>query len=805
MQMKLILTTIVALLTLGAIAQHGSLKGKIVTTDGKPATYVNVQLNGTKLATISDELGTYELKNITAGSYQLTVSLVGLQTITKSVTITANTTLQIDITLVENAKQLDEVIVTSDKTTIRKAATFGKADLAPLDNPQSVGIVSNTVIKDQQAMRLGDVIKNVSGVSITQQRQGVAETFSARGYSIGIGGGTGSIFKNGIATNTSGYPEASTLESVEVLKGSSALLYGNSSAGVVINMVTKKPKFNFGGEVLMNLGNYSLYKPVIDVYGPISKDVAFRVVGTYENANSFRDVVHTERKYVNPSFLFKLGTKTTLLVQGDYLDANFTPDNGIGVINQNTDVIIPASRSRFINTPWAYYRSKTASGSIVLDHNFSEAWKLNVIAAGQNVNINSFGTGVPSAVAANGDWTRTLSRAGSIEGNQTAQANLTGKFKTGQISHQTLIGTDYVAIKTKTDVFRITSNSGVVGTAYDKINILDPNKYVARTDMPSTTDTGRTVAPSYRLGYYAQDLIGITSKLKVLVGLRWSYLKTQASTVYNYVKNTQTVGAEATHKAFSPKAAIIYQPTTNMSIYTSYSNSFTTNTGTDIYNNPLKPSIIDQYEIGWKNIFFKGKMAANFSIYRIRNSNLAQQALFAADGSANTNTNIKELTGETTSDGLDIDFSGTISKSLYFLAGYGYNDARYTNSTGATGSVVEGEKLINNPEHTANATIFYTFTKTAVRGLKIGLSGFYTGKRMGGTQNTVGQTPVYNRQIPLSDFTTIDISAGYTFSKISALVKLSNITNTLNYLAHDRYSINPIAPRQIMATVSYKF
>ena len=80
----------------------------------------------------------------------------------------------------------------------------------------------------------------------TQQRQGVAETFSSRGYSIGIAGGTGSIFKNGITSNTAGFPEASTLESIEILKGSSALLYGNTSGGVVINMVTKKPKFQLG-------------------------------------------------------------------------------------------------------------------------------------------------------------------------------------------------------------------------------------------------------------------------------------------------------------------------------------------------------------------------------------------------------------------------------------------------------------------------------------------------------------------------------------------------------------------------------
>ncbi len=803
--MKQPLLIILILFSFTAGAQNSSLKGTVTTTDGQPVASVTVSIPSLKLAALTDDDGHYLLLNIKPGTYNVAFSHVGLQTQERTITLQARKTAELSFSLKETARQLDEVIVTTDKTTIKKVASFGKADLAPLDNPQSVGIVSNTVIKDQQALRLGDVAKNVSGVSLTQQRQGVAETFSARGYSIGIAGGTGSIFKNGISTNTGGFPEASTLESVEILKGSSALLYGNSSAGVVINMVTKKPRFDWGGEVLMNTGSYGLYKPVIDVYGPIAKNLAFRAVSTYENANSFRDVVHTQRKYVNPSLLYKLGKKTTILLQGDYLDANFTPDNGIGVLNQNINTKIPDSRSRFINTPWAYYNSKTASGSIVIDHNFSETWKLNVIAGGQTVSISSYGTGVPNTVDSNGNWTRTLSRARSREGNQTAQANLTGKFKTGSISHQVLIGTDYVGITTKSDAFRLTNSSGLVGTAYDKINILNPNLYTQRTDIPNALDTGRTESPSYRLGYYAQDLIGITSKLKVLVGLRWSYLETKAPVTYNYTKNTRTVGAEAFNRAFSPKAAIIYQPTTNMSVYGSYSNSFTTNSGTDINNKPLVPSIIDQYELGWKNVFFNGKVAANLSIYRIINSNLAQQAITLADETPNTNANIKELTGETTSDGFDVDFSGTLSKNLYFLAGYGFNNARYTHSSGIKGSVVEEEKLINNPQQTVNGTVFYTFTQKAINGLKLGISAFYTGERMGGVQNTVGQTPTYNRQIPLTGFTTIDISAGYSFWKLHTLVKLSNIANTLNYLAHDRYSINPIPPRQLIATIGYKF
>jgi len=789
-----------------AAAQNSSLKGTVTTTDGHAAALVTVSIGTLKIVTLTDEDGHYFFTNIKPGSYSIQFSHTGLEAQEKTVTLEAGKTAELSFSLKATAKQLDEVVVRTDKTTIKRVASFGKANLAPLDNPQSVGIVSNTIIKDQQAMRLADVVKNVSGVSLTQQRQGVAETFSARGYSIGIGGGTGGIFKNGISSNTGGFPEASTLESVEVLKGSSALLYGNTSAGVVINMVTKKPRFDWGGEVLMHMGSNSLYKPVVDVYGPIAKNLAFRVVSTYENAKSFRDVVNTERVYVNPSLLYKLGKKTSILVQGDYLDADFTPDNGIGVINNAVDAIIPDSRTRYINTPWAYYHSKTASGSVVMDHNFSETWKLNVIAAAQRVDINSFATSTPNSIALNGDWTRTLARAGSLENNQTLQANLTGKFKTGGIGHQLLFGTDYVHAATKSNLYRITNSAGVVGTAYDKINILNPNLYTPRIDQPNTTDTGRTESSNYRLGYYVQDLVSITSKIKLLAGLRWSFQENLVAKRYDYVKSTETeTSSIATNSAFSPKVAIIYQPTQNMSVYASYANSFTTNTGIDINGKPLDPSIIDQYELGWKNILFKGKVAANMSIYRIINSNLSQ-AVIMPDGTVSTI--YRELTGETTSDGFDIDFSGTLSKHLYFMAGYGYNNARYTHSSGAKGSVVEGEKLNNNPTNTVNGTVFYTCTQKNVKGLKLGLSAFYTGDRMGGNQNTVQQDAAgkeYNRQIPLSGFTTVDISAGYSFKKVSALVKLSNIFNTLNYLAHDRYSINPIAPRQLMTTISYKF
>jgi iron complex outermembrane receptor protein len=782
-----------------------TLKGVVKTPDGRPAAYVNVAVKEANRGTVTDEKGFYEIKGLRAGTYLLRVSSVGLHLQERSVSVVEDQVVNENFTLTENASELNEVVVTGSNV-INKPVTLGKANIRPLDLPQATAVVSSVVITDQQISRLGDALQNVSGVSLTQQRGGVAETFSSRGYSIGIAGSSGSIFKNGVISNTQGFPETSTLESVEVLKGSAALLYGNVSGGLIVNMVTKKPKFDFGGEVSMRAGSYGLYKPTLDLYGPIAKNLAFRVIGTHETAKSYRDVVSTKRSFVNPSLLYKIGNKTDILVQGDYAKQNLTPDNGIGSLNANRNIEIIPSRSRFINTPWAYSHIDQLSGSVNINHQFNSSWKLNVIGAVQATDVNSFSSNVPNAIAVNGNFVRGLSRVKTSEDSKTAQVNLNGNFKTGPIGHQLLVGGDYVKLESISNTFKITSNGAAV-TTYDTINILDMNKFVQRTDIPDADATTRTTSPSYRLGFYVQDMISLTEKLKVLAGVRWSYQKTIQTTILNLIDQIETRGtAESiSNSAFSPKASLVYQPVKTTSIYGSYSNNFTINSGIDIYGAQIKPSLVDQFELGAKNEFFNGKIGANASVYRIINHNLAQMAATNLDGTVNSNTNVKELTGETTSDGFEVDINGNLSKNFYFITGYGYNYMRYTKTSELKGSYVTGERLINNPAHSANATVFYTFDHGDIKGLKLGASGFFTGKRYGGVNNTFGQTPEYSRLVPLTGFVTFDISAGYSVKGVSLLVKLSNIFNELNYIAHDRYSINPIPPRQVMATLSYKF
>ncbi|HEY0067971.1 MAG TPA: TonB-dependent receptor [Flavisolibacter sp.] len=770
----------------------GVIRGQVTTNDNQPAAGVSVLLKGTGKAAITDEQGVFVIKNIKEGVYTLEISMVGVQPVEKTIEVRNDRTAVISISLAESTRELSNVVVKTQKSLNNRPVSVGKIEIAPMDLPQSISIIGQGMIRDQQALRLSDVIKNVNGVYLSTTRGSTQESFSARGY----GFSSSNLFKNGSRVNTGAMPEMSSLEKVEVLKGSAAILYGNVAPGGIVNMVTKQPRFDFGGEVSLRGGSFGLIKPSFDFYGPLGKGIAFRLNGTYESAGSYRDVVQSERYYVNPSLLFKLGGRTELLVQGDHLRHEFTPDFGIGSLN---NTIIPdLPRSAFLGAAWSYAKTEQSAATATLRHQFSEAWKLNVTGSYQNYSRDYYSTERIQA-AADGKWARPLGRTDTREDYYIAQADLKGKFKTGTIGHTLLAGVDADRYFTKAYTFNQLAT-------YDTINILDPSRYTPRTDIPAATRIRMTETPTVRFGAYAQDLVSLGDKFKFLMGLRWSYQEAQPATTTDLVNKTETQGASKIDRAFSPRFGLVYRPVTTTSFFVSYANSFTVNSGTDVLGNALEPSIIDQYEAGVKNEFFGGRLSANLTVYRIVNNNLAQTAQFGPDGvTPNNNTALKELTGQTTSDGVELDLVSHPVEGLDITAGYSYNYMRYTETPDAKGNYVEGERLVNTPAHTANGSVFYTIGRGAVKGLRLGASVFYIGDRWGGWNNTIGQAQNYSRLIAVDGFTTVDLTAGYSFRKISLLAKLSNLTNAFNYYVHENYSINPIAPRQVIATLSYKF
>ena len=770
--------------------ETGFIKGKIISADGFPLNNISIKLGKASVSNQTDKNGNFIFKNFPIGIHTITLEGIGLTKQSKEIKVVANEVTTVEFTLIETINSLKEIVIKIKESPNKKKETIlSGLEIKPFDLPQSIQIIGNSTIYHQQTLRLSDVAKNINGVYIGSARGGAQESLWSRGYDMTAN----NMFKNGFRLNSGSMPEVATLEKIEILKGGSALLFGNVAPGGILNMVTKIPQFKKGGEIALQMGSYSFYKPSVDFYGALNKFAAYRFVGIYENSESFRNNVTRERTYINPSVLFKANKKTEIILQGDYLKDNWIPDFGTGSIGKNSADV---PRNSYLGAIWSNGQTYQSSVSGLIKHNFNENWKLNFNTAFQNYERTWEGTERIQPLE-NGDWNRPLGKNKSTDQQISNQINLQGTFKTGKVKHQFFAGID--ADTSFTQVYTFVYNPII----YDLINIFDLNLYPQNTNIPEATNTNIVKTSTNRFGIYAQDLVSLTNKFKVLTGLRWSWQEAVAKN-YNRITNAVSEDAKRIDIAYSPKLGLVFQPTKNMSVFTSYSNSFAPNTGVTIYNEPLEASIIDQYELGIKKDFWRGAISTNITLYQITNSNLAQTAEFNSEGIINTNTNIKSLNGETKSQGIELDITAQPIEGMSILAGYSYNDMRFSKTSATFGSFITGDRLTRTPSNTANGSVFYTIPSGKLKGLSIGAMGNYIGNRIGGWNNTIGQT-LPDRTIPLKGFATFDFSMGYNWNQFSVLCKISNVTNELNYTVHENYSFNPIAPRQILTTIKYKF
>ena len=684
-----------------------------------------------------------------------------------------------------------------------------KSNLTIMENPQPVAIVTHEIIEQQQAKQLSDVLQNVNGLYITSSRGNSQDSFGGRGFNFG----NDNIFKNGARVNSGVFPEVSGLERVEVLKGGNAMLYGNVAAGGVVNLITKKPRFNNGGTVSFSGGSWNSYKPTVDFYGPLSKSIAFRVNGAYETADSFRDVVSSTKYYFNPSFLFNIGEHSQLIVEADYLKNDFTPDFGIGSITNKDgsyalNTLLP--RNAFLGADWQYQNVEQATTGITFNHQFNDVWTLNAIASYQNYTKDYFSTERVQWEYDGADrlfWKRPLGRSYTEQNYTSLQINVNGEFNTGNVKHKILVGTDgdygtndvynyfdKATGKTIDQKFFHGTNGSAAGTIY-----LDDPATGASGPMPDSEKLDRNRIPTQRFGIYAQDYIELTDKFKVLAGLRWSYIENKDSEKTTFVDNKTAYSTGTVDRAFSPKAGLVYMPNDNLSLFATYTNSFSANTGRDINDNSLKPSIIDQFEVGMKKNFWNNAVALNLSLYQIENRNFYQTVEGSVDSS------IKEFAGKMRSQGVELDITGNPYPNLSIIAGASYNHSVYLD-TPADFGYVENQRLVRTPSTTANASVFYTFNNY-VKGLKLGASAYYVGGRIAGwndTKKTLNDRDGVSRFLEVGNYMTAAVSIGYDWNKFSVMGKVGNLFDTIDYNYHENYSVNPITPRNFYVTLTYK-
>jgi iron complex outermembrane receptor protein len=267
---------------------EGLIKGTVTTSDGLPAEYATVIINGNQGMPV-DKNGTFQFNNLAAGTYRLTVTFTGQEPQERTVVLQAGETAVVDFTLAASSLALNEVVIVGDKYTItsrKQSDNVARMPLEYLENPQVYNVIDKELIREQMSLTLDESFRNVPGAAPAKTGAGIPAFFS-RGFQ------TSDNLRNGMATYIRTTIDLATVERVEAIKGPASTLFGASmiSFGGLVNYVTKKPYDHLGGEVSYTQGSYDLSRLTADFNTPVNEDksLLFRVNMAYQKENSFQD------------------------------------------------------------------------------------------------------------------------------------------------------------------------------------------------------------------------------------------------------------------------------------------------------------------------------------------------------------------------------------------------------------------------------------------------------------------------------------------------------------------------------------
>ncbi|MHC5770086.1 MAG: TonB-dependent siderophore receptor [Nostoc sp.] len=659
-----------------------------------------------------------------------------------------------------------ELVVTGEQDgySVPDSTTATKTDTLQRDIPQSIQVIPQQVIKDQQITRISDAVRNVSGVAVQGSFSNLTDNYIIRGLA------TYNNLRNGFAVQDN-YINPISVERIEVLKGPASVLYGQFEPGGVVNYVTKQPLATpyYASELIV--GNYDFYRPSIDISGPLTpdKNALYRLNVAYENSDSFVDFVHSEGFSIAPVLSLKLSDATTLTLEYEHNTVNRTLYDGLLPIRESFNLPI----SRFLGEPnTSEYNYKSDAASFTLEHRFNDNLQLRS-AFLTNLYHADYEAVRPDSLEEDG---RTISRtfAAGIDYYKsfTLQNELVSKFKTGFINHQLLLGVEFGWNLYGNDYIR---------TPAPGIDIFNP---VYGATLPTSFNTDANYESKQNtVGVYLQDQVTLLPNLKLLVGGRLDFINYKDRGI-DYNNNRElTSQNEFYDDAFSPRVGLVYQPIEPISLYASYSESFVPNNNRTVTGQALEPARGTQYEAGIKTDLLDGKLSATLAVYEITKSNVAT--------TDPNNTDYSIAAGEVKSRGIEFDISGRILPGWNVIASFAHNDTYVSEDN----DLPVGDRLVGAPRNSASLWTSYEFQSGSFKGLGFGGGLFFVGDR---------EALLPNNGVVLPSYVRTDASIFYRNENWRVGLNFKNLFDTNYYDSHGYYLL-PGAPLTVLGTISVQF
>jgi|GEM_PF-800643 len=638
-------------------------------------------------------------------------------------------------TATNSPTQLPEVVISAFQRDYleRTVETAAGIEADPLEVPLTTVSIPMDVLTDQQVNNVEDALRNVAGVSKFKQGNGGEEKFSIRGFDA-----SQSLYKDGARINNAfnasniATTETANIERYDVLKGPAAILYGQGEPGGVINYITKKPLFTRYNSIEALVGSYDYYRGGLDLTGPFTDYLAYRMVTSYEDSGSHRDHTERARLLLAPSISWRPTDRTTITGQFEYISDEYTQDRGQVLEGDNTEGFSYSPRldsKQFFGVPgWNdqtesdYYRAAVLAEH-ALTLNSSVSLNLSSTRVDKTLFDSSPRNGANGRVVApNGDVNiRPLLQSGEGE-SDTIVARYKHDVETGSllnqpIEHKFLVQGDFERIHN--DAVSASGVNNVVFNVETREYTFPAAGLVLGPQSEFGTDT-------HQSGLVVQDLVSIGEQWHVLGGLRYTFFDDRL--------------ADVDSDNISPRTGLVYRPLKNLSFYSSWARGFVPTTatgfnpatGNGIGGSPLDPETTEQFEVGVKYSLFDEGLILNAAVFDLR-----KQDIVVTDPASATlpfNEQWSANLGETRTRGLELQAIGRITPQLRLIAGYAYLDNELL-AVDPSLAAQKGNRLPGIPEHSGNVWGVYEFQEGFARGLGFGLGAFAQSDIYASTEN----------------------------------------------------------------------
>lgn len=663
--------------------------------------------------------------------------------------------------VVEPAAVQEHVDVVSSTRRSAVASTATKVGTPLLQVPQTIDVVEARTLREQGATSLADALRNVAGVSVNLG-EGRRDQFIIRGFSA-----QNDTLLDGTRDDAPYYRDVATIERVEVLKGPAAALFGRGSSGGVVNRILKTPRFDAPiADASFSIGSLGARRVTGDVGRSLTQSVSARAAMAAEDSTSFRDHAFVTRLTVAPSLLWT-GASTSALLQMELLDDARLPDRGIPSVNGRPASVDAGTYYGY--APDDRIDTTVATGSLRVEHRTSRQWLLRQVVR-FGVYETSFSNTAPAGTTlAGGEWrvTRQQYNAEQAQRNVFSQTEAVVPARLLRTQHLVLTGVELGSQRRNTIRFN--------GSAAP-VSLVAP---VAIKPAYSATAATYNRFDGNTLGVYVQDQVSLGSRWKALVGARGDRYGQGLDD-----RRPENVDLARRDATWSPRAGVVFQPTTRSSIYGSVSRSFQpSGEGLSLAVNAaeLKPESSRNVEGGAKVELFDAHATATVSLFRLDRHNIK-----TTDPVDPTKL---VLVGHQRTDGVEAALEGHLTPRLRAQAGYAFLDAAVLRSNTVTSGVrIEGNRPALVPRHSGTVWLHYGVTA------HLSVAGGVTASGLRYTSN--------DNLVALPSYARADAAVAYRTGRVELALNARNLAGRRYYeTASSNFQIMPGTPRDLVLTV----